>query len=284
MGVVPMMLEAADGLELKPEQKASIDKLDEQMGPERGGPNEFKEFRTALIAGVRAGKIDPAALAPLKANIEKAMQARKDKDAERLNALYAALEPAQRKSLVAAVRTKQAEREARFDARKTAAAASGSAAPSAAASAKPADGDWKKQRIERLTKELELDAAQQKSVEGLLGKGDHPTPASMDTMRDERKKRMDALLTAFEGEGFDAKKVEFWPADTKKMAQGTDRHIQTLTQLLAILKPEQREKLAARMEQPARGGRAGYPVDDESGFGYFYDEPHHGEQMPPRLH
>jgi Spy/CpxP family protein refolding chaperone len=283
VGVVPQMLEAADGLELKDEQKAAIDKLEEQMTGDRGGPNEFKEYRTALIAGIRAGKIDTAAMAPLKANLEKAMQARKDKEAERLNALYAALEPAQRKTLVAAFRAKQIEREARFDSRRGDGGAPAASA-SASASAKPPEGEWKKQRTERLTKDLDLDAAQQKSVDALFAKGEHPTPALMETMREERKKRMDAMLTAFEGEGFDAKKLDLWPMDAKKMGQGTDRHLQSLTQLLAILKPEQREKLASRMDQGARGAKTGYPVDDESGFGYFFDEPHHGEQMPPRLH
>lgn len=276
-GLLPMMLDATEGMELKDAQKATIDKIEEEMHAEgRSAGSEFKEYRTALVAAVRAGKIDPAALAPLRANLEKGMQARKDKESERLNALHAALEPVQRKALTTAVRAKQAEREA-----KIAVLRADAGAPDAA---RPAPADWKKPRIERMTKDFDLDAAQQKSVEALLSKGEHPTPASMDGLREERKKRFEAMLTAFEADTFDAKKLELWPLNAKKMAEGTDKHLQTLTQLLAILKPEQREKLAARMEQSTRGAKAGYPVDDESGFGYFYDEPHHGEPMPPRLH
>ena len=44
------------------------------------------------------------------------------------------------------------------------------------------------------------------------------------------------------------------------------------------LKPEQREKLATSMEKPA-GPRVGYPVDDESGFGNFFDDPVRGVRV-----
>jgi len=93
----------------------------------------------------------------------------------------------------------------------------------------------------------------------------------METRREEMKKRSDALYAAFEGDGFDAKKLELGPPMSKKMSDATDRHVQVLSQLIAILKPEQRDKLAARMDRPGPG-RVGYPVDDESGVGYFFNE------------
>lgn len=269
-GVVGMMLHASSDLELKDAQKATIEQLEKQLRThDDTSKNDFQDYRSILISGVKEGKIDTAKLAPLKANMEKAMQARKDKDAETLNGLYAALEPAQRKALVAAIRAKDAQRKARAQEPKK-------------EGDKPAEGDWKKGRTERLAKELGLDDVQQKSVEALFAKGEHPTPASMDTMREEMKKRSDAMLTAFEGDGFDAKKLDLWPTPGKKMGDATDRHAQVLSQLIAILKPEQREKLAIMMQNPP-GRRAGYPVDDESGFGYFFDQPHHGEEVAPKL-
>jgi Spy/CpxP family protein refolding chaperone len=267
--MVAMMLNATRDLELKEAQKTTIDGLqDEARKHDESSKTDFKEYRALIAAGVKEGKIDTAKLAPLKANMDKAMQARKDKDAETLNALYGALEPAQRKALVASIRSKEAERKARGEARK-------------GEDSKPAEADWKKRRTEHLTKELELDATQQKSIEALFAKGEHPSPASMDTMREEMKKRTDALYTAFEAEGFDAKKLDLWPAPPKKMGEASDKQVQALSQLIAILKPEQRQKLAARMSEGPGSRRFGYPVDDESGVGYFFDGPHQREEPAP---
>jgi Spy/CpxP family protein refolding chaperone len=256
-GVTEMMLHAARELDLKDPQKSAIEKLQQQLAPdEKGPPNEFREYQVALAAGVRAGKIDPAKLAPLQANLEKAMQARKDKEAAALNGLYAALEPPQRKALVASVRAKQTEREAHAQEKK-------------AEGAKPTPTDWNKRRLERMTKEMELDATQQKSVEALLAKGDQPPPATMDSMRDEMKKRTDALLTAFEADTFDATKMELSPMAPKKPGEATDKHVQQLSLLLPILKPEQREKLAVRLEKPpmARGPHPGWQHRWQAGYG-----------------
>jgi Spy/CpxP family protein refolding chaperone len=213
--------------------------------------------------------MDAAKLTPLQAALEKAIQARKDKDSAALNALYAALEPEQRKAVVAAVRSKRAEREAHMQEK-------------GAEGDKPAAADWNKKRLERMTKELDLDAGQQKKVEALLAKQEHPAPATMDTMREEMKKRTDALLTAFEGSGFDATKMELWPTPEKKPGDAADKHVQYLSQLIPILKPEQREKLATRMENPpmARGPRPGMQNNWTPGAGGWFDESESGGAAP----
>ena len=194
------------------------------------------------------------------------MKARLDKDADALNGLYAALEPAQRKALTAAVRAKQAEREAKQAEHKADA---------------PKPEEFAKRRLDRMTKELDLDATQQKSVEALLAK-DQPPKAAMDAMQADMKKRMDTLLTAFEGDGFDAKKLDLSPMPGKKMREGMEKHVQFMSQLLPILKPEQREKLAVKMETPPTHHGAG-PADheDEPGYGLLFDDPH-GEEPPAK--
>lgn len=268
-GPVGVMLHAARELDLKDAQKATLDKLEQALHADDGAPKpEFKDFHASLVAGVRAGKIDTAKLEPGYAAIEKAMKARTDKDADALNGLYAALEPAQRKAVTAAARAKQAEREAKHAEHK--------------ADAPKPDADFAKRRLERMTKELDLDAAQQKSVEALLAK-DPPPKAAMEAMQAEMKKRMDALLTAFEGDGFDAKKLDLAPMPGKKMREGMEHHVQFMSQLLPILKPEQREKLAVKMETPPARHGAGGPGDheDEPGYGLLFDEPH-GEEGPEK--
>ncbi len=238
-GVAGMLFRAAHDLELKDAQKATVEKLADQLheapvtaGGAPGQPGaEMKAYHAALVAQVRAGKIETAKLDPLQAAVDKGQQARKDKEAEALNGLYAALEPAQRKALVAAVRAKQAEH-----------------------TEHKGEGPKAADRLAHLTKQLDLDAAQQKKLEPLLAKDAPPVG------HEEMKKHMDALLTAFEGDGFDAKKLETGgPAAGKGMAQ----HAQFLTALLPILKPEQREKLALGMEKQRGGGDHGEPGGEE---------------------
>jgi Spy/CpxP family protein refolding chaperone len=221
-GIVGAMFHAAHALDLKDAQKATLEKLTTDLHGGGGQMQEMKDYHAALTAQVKAGKIEPAKLDPLQAAAEKAQKANRDKEAEALNGLYALLEPAQRKALVAAVRAKQAARKAPDPAKAEAHA---------------------KERMEHLTKTLDLDAAQQKKVEPLLAKDAPPA-----NMADEMKKHSDAVLTAFEGDGFDAKKLE--PAGPPPGKGMMASHVAFLTALLPLLKPEQREKLAASYEKP----------------------------------
>jgi hypothetical protein len=264
-GTAGMLLGAARDLDLKDSQKAALVKAEDLVhGGEGDARSELKQYHAVLVAGVRAGAIDTAKLAPLEAGVEKAAQARKDKEAEALNALWGALDVAQRKAVVAAVRARQAEREARMAARN-------------ADAAKPGETDWGKRRLEHLTKSLGLDAAQRKSVEALIAKekGEPAGPAPMDAAREEAKKRAAALLTAFEGEGFDAKTLERAAAPAHKPGDAMDRHVQFLVKLLPILKPEQREKLAASMDRPRRhGGGPPFAWHDQPRAGPLFEELH----------
>jgi Spy/CpxP family protein refolding chaperone len=241
-----MMFRAAHQLDLKDAQKATLEKLstDLHAAAPAGPPKEMMDYHAALAAQVRAGKIEPAKLAPLQTAIDTAHKAHKDKEAEALNGLYAALEPAQRKALVAAIHAKQA-----------------------AHKPDPAKAEaHAKERLAHLTKQLDLDAAQQKKVEALLAK-DTSGPA----MHEEMKKRTDAVLTAFEGEGFDAKKLDIGPAPTGKAMAA---HTQFLTALVPLLKPDQREKLAASVEKPQ--AHAEHGATEHGGAAHEEDS----EEMP----
>ena len=156
-----MLVHAARDTDLKDAQKTAVDKIEQQLHGEEATPrSEFKDLHSDIVAAVKAGKIDKTALEPRLAAVDKAIQDRQAKQADALNTLYAALEPAQRKAVTAAIRAKQAEREAH-------------AAEHAAdkkTDGKEADPDRAKRRLNRMTKELDLDAAQQKSVEALLQK------------------------------------------------------------------------------------------------------------------
>lgn len=243
-----MLFRAARGLDLKPEQKTKLDAIEKTAheGASDASRDAMKSaakgLHTELVAGIKAGAIDAKKLEPHYAAIEKLMTAAHAKEAEALNALHATLDPKQRKAAVATVRTQHAEREKKM-AQRDAGADGG----------RGGKGRGAKHSLARLTRGLDLDAAQQKKVDALAAKGEgagaRPDPAEM-------KKRMEALLVAFEKDTFDAKKVLGSPAKQLRgrMAQET----KLLGQLLPILKPAQREKLAAEMEKgPSPHGRRG---------------------------
>lgn len=259
-GMSGMLFRAAHDLELREGQKVAVDDIQKSMhGEDAGAPGaEFREMQALIAAGIRAGKLDTDKLTAMQAELDKGMQAKRDKDTAALQRLHDALDPAQRKALVASVRARQGEREAKF------AALAPDAGP-------PKGDEFKKRRVEKLAKELDLDADQQKKVEGLMAKPAPKGPAA-ENGREGMKKRMEALLTAFEADAFDAKKLdEGTPA--RKMAEGMSEHLQFLNGLLAILKPEQREKMAANMEKGSqrRSGRWD-PRDPGYGVLMFDDE------------
>jgi Spy/CpxP family protein refolding chaperone len=269
-GAAGMLFRAARDLDLKDDQKLTLEKIQRDLRAADAGPRtEFKDLHADLVAQIRSGKMDAAKLAPRYEAIDKVMQARRDQEVAALDALYAMLEPAQRKAAVAAVRAKQAEREAHAAEHKP--------------DTKADDADWAKRRLEHLTKDLDLDAAQQKSVQAVLAKADHPTAATKEARKEEMKKQMDALLSAFEADGFDAKKLELSPSGGKKAREPMEAEVKLLSQLVPLLTPAQREKLALAVEQRVRhmngqpGGRGG-----QSGYGPLLEDGH--DEAPGKGH
>lgn len=278
-----MLLRMAREIELREAQKVAVEDIQKSLRTDDAPPGgDFKAIHAVMVAGVRAGKIDNAKLDALRAEAEKAAEARRDKENGALQRLHAALDAAQRKALVAAVRAKQTERKERgprpMRGGPPAPSASG-AAPSASApaAAPPPAGsapamtpvEWQKRRLEKLTKDLGLDADQQKKVDALLAKA-APKPPEMNAAREEQKKRAEALLAAFEQDVFDAKKLE-QPTPPAKKDGAMSLHTQLLNDLLPILKPEQREKLAASMEKQPDRRPARWRAADP-GYGVLFDD------------
>jgi hypothetical protein len=234
-----MVLHAARDLDLTDAEKAKLDAIE---GPlQSGDPSRsaLKDLQADVVAGIRAGALDMTKIQPDYAAIDKAMQARQAKEADALNALHAALDPTKRATLVAALRAKQAERDAQRAAHDDGDA--GSAA------------DWAKRRLERVTRQLALDDGQQKSVAALIAKGDAMTPATMRAKRDDAKKHIDALFTAFAADPFDATKLDLSLVSGKTPHDGVEKDTTFVSQLLPILTQDQRMKLASQRDR--MGGR-----------------------------
>jgi hypothetical protein len=233
-GPATMLVRSARDLTLTDATKAKLDDIDAQLRANEGAARaELKALQSDIVEGIRAGKLDGAKLQSDYAAIDKATLARQAKESDALNALHGALDGAQRKALVDAVRAKQAARESQHAAHDDGDA--GSAA------------DWVSRRVERLTRQLALDPTQQKSVTAIVTK-ESANPAAMRAKHDEAKKQMDAALTAFVGDTFDATKTPLTPAG-KTPHEGVQKDADFVSQLLPILTPDQRVKLATQRER-----------------------------------
>ncbi len=246
---VARLLHEADELELTEAQHATVEKLQRELRPAPGARDDQKAARDELLAGVRAGKIDPQKLDARRADEDKAQAARHAKELEVLGALHAALSPAERKALVARLREQQGPRDAHATEKV------GKGAP---------HGDptgFATKRAERLTKQLELDPAQQKKLEAWVAK-DRPeatTPQAKQAERDEARRRVEALWSAFEADTFDPKKLEPLPTAPRGKSRAA-RELEFLAGLLPILRPDQRERLAASMEKKYEHRGQGRPA------------------------
>lgn len=239
------LFQAARTLELTAEQRQKVEAAEQLGAPpsDSAARDAANDVNAEVIAGIRAGQIDTAKLEPKYASVEKLAVTQRDKEIASVSALHAALDGAQRKAVVASVRAKQAKREERGPRKE--------AGDGGAADARKGP----RRSLDRLLRGLDLDAEQQKKVDALAPaaelKGGGPDPAEM-------KKRIDSLLVAFEKDAFDAKKTDAF--DVKKNRAALEEETKLLSQILPILKPEQREKLAARRDRSSPRGpkRAGH--------------------------
>ncbi len=91
----------------------------------------------------------------------------------------------------------------------------------------------------------------------------------METRKADMKKRMDALLTGFEGDGFDAKKLDTG-FKASMIHEMPDHQAALLVQLLPLLKQDQRDSLAAEWQKPPMmmghpGGPGGHDAPGAAG-------------------
>jgi Spy/CpxP family protein refolding chaperone len=240
---------ARDLSDLTETQKDSLDGIETTLKSDDDGiRTAMRAFRKDLAMGVRAGQLDSAKLGADDGAIDKAFADHQSKEADALTSLYALLTPAQRTTLVANVRAKQAEHEARM---KEWMQGGGTDAGTQ---------DWTKKRLDKLTSDLSLDAGQQKQVAAILAKPtDVPNGAAMQTRWADRQKKADALLTAFAADAFDPKKLDLAPMPGKTAHEPMDHMVSFYTQLLPVLHPDQRDKLATTVNRPFGADRRGGP-------------------------
>jgi Spy/CpxP family protein refolding chaperone len=227
-----MFFRAALEADLTDDEKTALDKLEEPIRNDPGPHHDAAAFHADLVASTKAGRIENSKLQADEAAFNKGAVAREAEQATALSGLHDALTPEQRKAVVDALRAMQAAHEH-----------PPSTNPSAAT-------DAATRRLERMRVQLNLDADQQKEVGFILARGDAPTPAAVQARFDAGKKQMEAILTAFEKDTFDAKKLDLTSSPGRKPSEPLERQVKYIGQLLPILRPEQRDRFATMMEHP----------------------------------
>jgi Spy/CpxP family protein refolding chaperone len=249
-GPATAFLHAAHDLTLTASQQGSLDTLEATLGADDDAIHmAMKTFHADLSAGVKAGAIDTARLGTESTAVDLAMAAHHTKEVAALVSLHTLLDPTQRTALVAAVRAKQSEREARMESWK-------------ANEESGARADWQKQHLDKLTGDLALDAAQQQEVAAILAQAKDPSHAAgRESHRDGMRQHNEALLTAFAGDTFDTSQAEPRARRDKAAHEPMTSHmVSFVSQILPILHDDQRGKLASRMESGWRGP-GGLPDD-----------------------
>ena len=231
-GNVGMLLRAVQTQPtLTDEEKATLDQIASDLhatnsDDDGGARSAMRDLHAELVAEVRAGKVDSAKLATMQKSLETTGRARRLAEADALNKAWKMLDPAQRKAVSAQVRTADEKRQERMHRR---------------------DGgmpNFAKLKFEHYTKDLGLDAEQQKKVDALLPKEDRYAADAAD----EAKKQLDEMIAAFESDSFDARKWDSADAMKKNLTPMADT-VKFVSQVVPILKPDQREKLAALLEK-----------------------------------
>jgi Spy/CpxP family protein refolding chaperone len=244
-GLAGMIFHAAHDLTLTDGEKAALDELE---GPLRAADEEAKGasrgLQSAVVAGIRAGKLDAAKIRAGYAVVDAAAKDRAGRQAEALAGLHALIGTAQRAELTLAVRARLAAHSLRPP-----------DAPEDEAS------DWTRRRLDRLTDDLDLDDAQRRRVADLLARSALPGPEALKARRDEANARAEAILRAFShDDAFDAGALGLGAGSDRSPHELVEREVTFLGRLVGVLKPAQRERLATSRERPRA---ATSPADTE---------------------
>jgi hypothetical protein len=220
------LLQSADQPSLSGPQRATVHALRQQLYDGwQGIDAAVRAMRAHLAAQVRTGALDPAQVQADESLVVNALEKYRGREIFALNGLHAVLRPEQRVAVAARVR---AERPGRAEAQ-----------------ARP-EPEGTAARLDRMTRDLALDAEQQQRVAGLLAE----QPAAGPRHPAEFRGMVDTVLNAFPASTFDASSVlPAAPSPVAMVHEHVQRHVAFLAQLLPLLRPDQREKLASSIEK-----------------------------------
>jgi hypothetical protein len=227
------LLLATGDLQLTDAQQSTIVSLERRIEvSDRDRGEAFIALHAELAAEVRAGVVDSVRVQAAARAAADGLDAFIATEAVVIDELHAALGPSQRKTVVATVRAEPSGR----------AEMQAGGGPGL----EPTATERAKEYLDRLTRDLQLDEAQQIEVSDVLAAQPSPPPF----YEQERDRRRDALLILFERGTFDAKTAvpvpASWASDIVKAGMAHETAL--VSALLPLLKPDQRDRLAVHIE------------------------------------
>ena len=256
MGPGPEMLLFSalhEEINLTDAQRSTIEGLVEGLRP-KGPPPGFAANKTALVAGIRAGKIDVAALTPAKPDMTEHRAA----VAKALSTLHSTLTSEQRVALVAAIK-KHAE-DHKFGFGPKGDGPKGDGPKGDGPKADIAKGDGKMHPGHHfggpmhIVQDLDLTEAQKTAIHAEFDKNKPAPPSDADKVEWKKKHEamraeMGARLDKFAAPTFDATAFVTPPADAPAFGGPGEHFLKELAVIVPILTPAQREKLAEKIEK-----------------------------------
>jgi len=256
-GPVALLRGALGELELSESQRGEIDKLLAGIEPPQRDDEAHRAFRKTLADSVRAGVIDDAVIASQSAAAKEHMAARRAAMAQTVQKVHDLLNSEQRAALATSLRKRIAEMGQHFGhgpkgerGKRGMHGMRGEHGMHGMHGMRGGQGHFRK-----LLKGLDLSDAQREQVrEAMASK--RPNREAAKQRHQAMQKRIDALLTAFATDDFNAAQTmgDFEPP----LADMVSRKVEMLRALLPILDDAQRAKLADRLEQGHHGHREGW--------------------------
>lgn len=241
-----LMKKALRDLDLSDEQRAKIEALSDGGQRSDEGRTAHEEFRAALAAGVRAGKLDTALINDKLAALEQLGNAKRDQMFANLNTLHQTLTSDQRATLVASIRDKADKWQGKHDAHDD----GDESAPKRGKADKRGGkfGKFGKDKAMHLMRGLDLSEEQRTAVRDAMQDG-KPSREDKGAKRDKMRQKMTAMMDAFASDSFDAKALAADDDGSNHMRDMLDRKVAMVTKLIGVLDETQRETLATNLEK-----------------------------------
>ncbi len=229
-GIVGAIVDAASAQSLSAAQVATLDEVARALTVERPELGEAEDsLRAEVLLAVKGGA-DAGAASARFAVLEQGARARGADEARALVRIHRALEPAQRGAVAAEARSKVTAKREKLRSLE-------------GKTTTPSSGDPRvKERAARLERELALDAPQKKALDGLVAT--YVGIPSADTQYVQKL----AVIAAWGDSDFDEKKALDVIGASKTRLPVLVSDARFYLDLAAVLRPEQRAKLAAIMQ------------------------------------
>lgn len=218
---------AASDTSLSDSQQTTVRILKEDLRESRHAlGSALHQLQADLAAQVRTGTIDPIEVQADETLLSDAVQARITQEINSLDGLHATLDASERASAAAEVRSGRGHAEMQTN---------------------PGAATLLAERLDRLSCALGLDHDQRQRISALMSEQPSPGPA----FRAELEQRFDQVLNTFWNENFNARAAMQMaaPSPAAMVHERLRDATAFLTQLMAILRPDQRETLADTIEK-----------------------------------